>query len=199
MPRKTTILIYDGDDMERLAELHRRVEIAKRYADAEEGTSPRVGDELPTEAVQAAQAEYDSFVDEAAERAEGWELNAIGHEEFRNLLRDHPPRKVVEKDEDGTDREVTHPDDAGWDMVQMPVNSETFPKALLLFVDPEDEDHRTVQAPFESLSALRKRVRRLSKGELESMWVTAFKLNDDGIADPKALRSSPDDPRFSAT
>ena len=120
-------------------------------------------------------------MDEASDRAELWVLNAIGHEEFRKLLADHPPRKVTKTDDEGKDHEVTHPDDAGFE-----VNTETFPKALLLFVDPEDEDVRTIHEPFESIQALRKRVKRLAVGEFESMWVTAHMLNNGPVADPKA-------------
>lgn len=193
MPRKTTILIYDGDDMERLADLRREVEIAKRQAEQESGVPLREGDDLPAVAERQAEAAYESFVDEAAERAEAWELHAIGHEAFRELLREHPPRKVVES-VDGKDVEVTHPDDAGWD-----VNTETFPKALLTFVDPDDEDHRTVAAPFESAGTLQKRLRRLSSGEFDSLWAAALMMNSAGIVDPKAAISWRADPKSSAT
>lgn len=206
MSRKTTVPIYDGDDFERLAELRREVEIAERKADevrkrAEQAASTRrFGDDTEgpvrqaEECVQAAKDAYDAFVDEASERAEMWVLTPLGHEEFRQLIKDHPPRKVTQPGEDDKDVEVTHPDDAGWD-----VNTETYPKALLLFVDPEDEEHRTVAEPFESVAALRKRVRRLSAGEFDSMWIRAHMLNNGAVADPKLSRFSPAGPRSDET
>lgn len=204
MPRKVTIPLLDGDDMERLADLRREVDIAERFTErarlsAEEpGSTARAGDDLSSDAVakaearvQVAQDTYDAFVDEASERAEEWVLTTIGHEEFRTLLREHPPRKVPAEDGNG---ETTHPDDAGWE-----VNAETFPKALLTFVDPEDDEIRTVQAPFESPAALRKRIKRLSAGEFDTIWVAAYSLNNGGVADPKASRFSPDVPRSDET
>lgn len=183
MPRKATIPIYDGDDFERLAELRREVDIAERNAQSDQGASPRIGDDVDTSAeVRRARQAFAAAVDEASERAEMWVLHPIGHEEFRQLLRDHPPRKVKETGEDGQEREVAHADDSGWD-----VNAETFPKALLTFVDPDDETIRTVAQPeFDSVAALRKRIKRLSVGEFDSIWVAAFVLNNGGIADPKA-------------
>ena len=195
MPRKTTIPIYDGDDFERLSELRREVEIAERKAAAEAAAPLRFGDEVSNDDVQAAKDAYDAFVDEAAERAESWVLHPIGHAEFRQLLKDHPPRKVTETGDDGKTSEVTHPDDAGWNF-----NTETFPKALLEFVDPDDDEVRTVAEPsFDTTAALRKRLKRLSAGEYDSIWAAAYLLNDGGIADPKASRFSPAGLRSDAT
>lgn len=196
---KATIPLYQDDDFERLADLRREVSIAERHlaqkrldaAEAAMGPA-RAGDDEPDgvrlarEALQAAQDAFDAFVDESSERAEMWSLKPIGHEEFRRLLKDHPPRTVFEGE--GDDRkEVDHPDDAEWD-----VNTETFPKALLLFVDPDDEEIRTVVEPkFDSEAAFRRRVKRLSEGEFQSLWVTAYFANKGGAGDPKSGRFSP--------
>ena len=197
MPRKTTIPIYDGDDFERLSELRREVEIAERKAASLSDAPRRFGD-LPaasSDEVQAAKDAYDAFVDEAAERAEMWVLHPIGHAEFRQLLKDHPPRKVPEADTDGKSHEVTHPEDAGWEF-----NVETFPKALLEFIDPDDDDIRTVVEPkFDTVAALRKRLKRLSVGEYDSIWAAAYMLNNGAVADPKASRFSPAGPRSDET
>lgn len=193
---KATIPIYHDDDFERLAELRMEVSIAERRveaarSDAEEsrGAPRRIGDDESDslqeakDALKVAQQAFNEAVNEAAERAEMWTLKPIGHEEFRNLLAAHPPRKVMQGE--GEDRkEVTHPDDAGWDL-----DTSTFPKALLLFVDPDDDEIRTIVEPkFDTDAALRKRVKRLSKGEFESMWTTAYMANEGGIANPKAAR-----------
>jgi hypothetical protein len=185
MPRKVSIPLYDGDDFDRLSELRRAVGIAERKAKTlSQESALRLGDipdsiEADAEVRRAREA-YSDAVDEAAERAETWVLQAIGHEEFRDLLAAHPPRKVTETVE-GKSSEVTHPDDSGWEF-----NSETFPRALLTFVDAEDEEHRTVLAPFDSEAALRKRIRRLSRGEFDTLWVAAHELNTGLVADPKA-------------
>lgn len=194
---KATIPIYADDDFERLAELRmevaiaeRRVEAARKDSEESKGANRREGDDEPDvvqkakDALHVAQEKFNAFVDEAEPRAEMWVLKPIGHEEFRELLAAHPPRKVTEGE--GEDRkEVTHPDDDE----PFNVNTETFAKALLLFVDPEDDEHRTVVEPvFDTEAALRKRVKRLSKGEFESMWVTAFMANEGGASDPKLAR-----------
>lgn len=203
MPRKTTIPIYDGDDFERLAELRREVAIAERKLEAAKadaaGAALRLGDGDSVADAQAevkrAQDAYDAFVDEAAERAEMWVLHPIGHEEWRELLKAHPPRKVTTTGADGKEAEETDPEDAYFG-----VNTETFPKALLLFVDPEDDEIRTVAEPaFDTTAALRKRVKRLSVGEFETLWVSAYQLNSGAIADPKLSRFSPAGPRSDAT
>jgi len=191
MTRKVTIPIYNGDDFERISELYRKVTIAERQAAADLTSPPRMGGLGTPAYVQEAKDAYDAYVDEASERAEMWVLNSIGHEEFRDLLKTNPPRKIT--GEDG--KEATHPDDEGWD-----VDTSAFPKALLLFVDSEDDEIRTVAEPqFDSPAALRKRLKRLSAGEFDSLWVAAMGLNSGVIADPKLSRFSPDAPRSSET
>lgn len=176
-----TVPIYQDQDMERLVDLRREVDIAERYAKS--GTpSPRMGDD-EADPVVAAKEAFDAFVLEAAERAEIWKLETIGHEEFRALLRAHPPR--TETDDKGVETLV--PEDQGFD-----VNTETFPKALLLFVDPEDEEIRTVVAPkFDSEAALRRRVKRLSAGQFDTLWVMALSINRNLVSDPLDGRFSP--------
>lgn len=180
---KHTMPIYDDDDLEVLSDLRRQVNIAERHHEAAEKSALplRMGDDIPTSATSAAleerRAAYKDFVDGAAERAEIWTVQTIGHRDFRNLLRDHPPRKV--KGDDG--KEVVDPDDAEWG-----VNVETFPYALLTYSDPEDADFRTVVSPsFDSEAALRRRLNRMSEGEFASLWVLAFQANRGLVADPK--------------
>lgn len=187
MPRITVPIFADGDQ-ERLSELKRAVAVAERYAAANAGGSARLGDEAPS-GVETARAEYDAYLDEAAERADEWVLETIGHAEFRTLLRDHPPRKT--KDDDGS--EIDHPDD------DIGFNTETFGKALLLFVDPEDDDIRTVVKPELDPDALRKRVKRLSEGQFETLWINAYQLNKAGVTDPKLDRFSLTTTRSSET
>lgn len=188
-----TVNIYKGDDQERLTELKRAVVVAERYAAANASEPRRFGDPIVGAEVRAAQAEFDEFVDEAAKRAEAWVLDHIGHRAFRNLLTAHPARKVTTTAEDGTVKEETHPDDETWG-----VNTETFPEALLLFIDEEDPEIRTVSELkignrniAKDVTAMRKRVKRLSEGQLADLWTSAFLLNKAGVSDPKLDRFSP--------
>ncbi|QSR25520.1 hypothetical protein CFH99_07770 [Nocardioides aromaticivorans] len=185
MPRKTVLLYADGD-FERLSELRTRVGIAERNAVQAEGLPRRLGDDDSTSAeVEAARAEYDAFVDVAAERAEEWVVESIGHEDWRDLLLAHPMRKTTEAGPEGP-VEVDHPVDAEWGF-----NVETFGKALLLWADPEDETHRTIQKAGDvALGGLARRVKRLSAGQFETLWATAYALNTGGVTDPKSGRYS---------
>ena len=192
MPRRTTIPIYEGDDFERLAQLRQEVAIAERRAREESSGPRRMGDDVDQgepSYVTEAKVAYDAFVDEAAERAEMWVLEAIGHGEYRELLKAHPPRKIGEGDDEQDD-----PEDAEWG-----VNTETFGHALLTFIDDDDDTIRTVVGPeFPTPAAMRKRIKRLSAGEFQTLWVAAMFLNRQGINDPKASRYSTT-PRSSET
>lgn len=191
MPRKT-INIYAGDDFDRLTELQATVRVAERAALRPTETA-REGDDDP-DALQAAKDAFDAFVDEAASRAEAWELTSIGHEAWRDLIAAHPPRKVDgEGDDEG--KKVDHPEDVGWGF-----DTETFGKALLLFVDPEDPSHRTVTrlGDAEVGTVLSSRLRRLSQGQFDTLWITAHQLNTGGVSDPKLQRYSTG-PRSSAS
>ncbi len=207
MPRKANIPIYDGDDFEAMRDLRLEVSIAERKLEAvllSEGkgrAAARLGDDDPDaireagEAVQRAQDAYDAFVDEAAGRAEMWVLTTIGHAEFRELLKQHPPRKETIKDSDGKEIEVPHREDAPFG-----VNTETFPAELLLYVDEDDDELRTVLEPaFDDVKALKRRVKRLAAGEFDSLWIAALELNRGGIADPKLGRFSPTSERSDET
>lgn len=193
---KTTVPIFADDDLERLDDARRAVRVAERNA-AEAATSPlRIGDApVAVESdpnVKEARAAYDKVLDEAAERADGWVLETIGFGEFRELLKQHPPRMITEPDEDGSDREVVHPDDENFR-----VNAETFPKELLLYVDPEDPEIRTIaelNVDGEDIATdmvkVKRRVKRLSEGQFKALWTTAFVLNTQDVVDPKLNRFS---------
>jgi hypothetical protein len=190
MPRKT-VLIYADGDFEMLAELRQKVAIAERNHETATRQPRRFGDEDTTaDQVEAAQAAYDAAVDLAADRAEEWIVESIGFEEWRELLAAHPPREITVGEGDRAQRGLD-PEDADWG-----VNIQSFPKALLLWADPEDEDHRTVhKAGDVALGGLARRIRRLSEGQFETLWATAWALNKGGISDPKAVRYSTGTPR----
>lgn len=195
MPSKT-IPIYADDDNERLYELRVEVAIAERNLSEKRisqlpNSGARLGDSAPDEValakaeLEAKREAYDAAIDEAAERAEGWELHSIGFEAWDDLLLKHPPRKVTQGEGDEA-KEVDHPDDADFG-----VNTATFGKALLLFVDPEDPEHRTVtKAGDIEISGLPRRLKRLARGQVDHLWATAYQLNTGGIGDPKVGKFS---------
>lgn len=186
MPRKSVLLYADGD-FEKLAELRNRVGIAERQALTARTEPRRLGDKDTTDSdVTATKAAFDEFVEQAAERAEEWIVEHIGNEEWRKLLVDHPARKITRPGPDGKDIEADHPEDADWG-----INTETFGKALLLFVDPEDPEHRTIHKAGDiKLDGLARRIKRLSAGQFETLWATAYALNTGGVSDPKFARYS---------
>jgi len=198
---KIIVPIYADGDRERLRELTIAVDAAERDAAKKSGAPKRGGDPSPAEAVNAARAAFDEFLDEAAERAEGWGLDHIGFREFRALLKAHPARTTTSTADDGSVTEITDPADKGWG-----VNTETFPEALLLYVDEDDPDMRTIvelkqgnRNIASDPDKLRKRIRRLSEGQFDDLWQRAYWLNKDGVGDPKLERFSPSTPRSSET
>lgn len=181
-PRTTTVTIYHGDDMERLAELRRAVDRAER---AVEAAGPlRGGDPIPS--ADSAKDAYDAFVDEAAGRAVEVRLTAIGRARWRDLVAEHPPR--VEK-VDG--KEQTIESDAGFE-----VNTDTFPLALLTF---NRDDARTTEVEDVSFADLVDFLtNECSEGDFETLWTTAYWLNRAPGQDPRlgkystATESSPE-------
>lgn len=198
MPRKT-VPIYQDDDFEQLSELRLEVAVAERELTQKrlESLMPaplevaRLGDppvnplaELE-EQVAEKRAAVDAFIDQAADRADGWDLHHIGHEAWIDLVAAHPERKITVGEGEEA-KEVPHPTDEHYG-----VNTDTFGTALLLFVDPDDEDHRTIaKVGGRDRTAIRGLVRRLSQGQLDTLWLTAWQLNTGAVVDPKLWRYS---------
>lgn len=201
-PRSTTVVIYQGDDMERLAELNRRVLIAKRNAEQRTGTERRGDDD---QSVTDAEAAYDTFVDEAAARALEIELHHIGRRRFRDLILEHPPRVVPRKvDAERTvgeetpaqatgPAEVEHEDDEGWH-----INTETFSRALLCY---RDNEIVTIARPeFATKTDIERFIDDdLADGDYDGLWQAAYFLNRSPSSDPKVLRSTLDSPSTDET
>ena|SRR5690349_16821229 len=197
-PRTASDVIYQGDDLAILAELRQAASVAERKADIELSVAQararadaprRGGDAIPEDpqvaydaAVKPSQDAYDAFVDEAAERAVVWTVQAIGRKAFRALMLAHPPR-TVETVEDGVKVEKPHEDDAAWG-----VNVETFPDALLTYA--EGDDRTLLEPAFDSTADRQKWLDRLAEGDFEKIWATAYQLNRAVGADPKASRFS---------
>lgn len=83
-PRRATVLLFQGDDRERLEELLADIESTTAVAAA---TPSRIGD-TDTDALAALQA-YNAFVEEAKERAVKVVVQALGRRKWRDLRREH--------------------------------------------------------------------------------------------------------------
>jgi hypothetical protein len=207
-PRTATIVLYQGDDMDQVAQLKREVDIAERkmrIAELEHEQSSgtaRAGDDTSDDiaaaeaAVGAARDAFDAFVDDAAGRALSVELRTIGRRRFRDLLAEHPPRLVKRKVHLPQERvmgeeappplaqveeDAEHEDDREWG-----VNSETFSRALLAY---RDGDIVTIGAPeFADRAAVERFIDdEVSEGDFDGLWQAAYLLNRTGSQDPKAL------------
>lgn len=192
-PRSATVTLYQGDDMDRLAELQRKVELAQRIAQNGAGNArmddaPEDGDPTP---LKDAQAAFDAFVDEAAARALSIEIRTIGRRRFRDLVAEHPPRMVEKKAAPPAEGEaaaepkapemVEHDEDAGWG-----INTETFPLALLCF---RDEGTVTIAQPdFATKADVQRFVDdELNEGDFDQLWQASYLLNRTPSQDPKGL------------
>lgn len=198
-PRETVVPIYQGDDIGTISDLRQAADVAERIAlqAKAKGSPVRLGGDPADDEAQAAKDAYDEFVDQAAERAVLVELRSIGRRRFRDLMAAHPPRTVKVDDDPDEDapadaptgqHEETHPDDDSWG-----VNTETFGDALLKYVDPDDEEIRTVAGPEPLLS--RKGLAaflddEVAEGDYDGLWVTAYGLNRQPSADPKSSKFS---------
>lgn len=159
-PRTTTVPIYQGDDLEHLAELRMAANQAGRTA---EGAPLRAGDERPGQAERDA---YDAFVEEAAERAVIVRLTALGRTKWADLVAAHKPRTTITEG-----RVVPVDEDADYG-----VNVESFPAALLTVAITE---------PAEVVEDVAGFLDMISEGDFERLWVTAYGLNRAPGGDPK--------------
>ncbi|ROR91772.1 hypothetical protein [Nocardioides aurantiacus] len=199
----TKVTIYDGDDKARLIDLRQKAAVAQgRYFEAldrEEHAPLRAGDALEStslrEAWEKAEADFDAFVDKAAERATEVIVGHIGRRRFRQLRLEHPPR-THEVERDGETVKETLPDD-----VQFNFNTDTFPSALLAFVDVDDPKVRTVLTPKKTPAKMTAWLDdELSEGQFEDIWAAAWTENTGGVGpDPRLLKFSDGPPIFDET
>lgn len=175
--RTASVILYQGDDFERLAELRQEADIATALAEqAARDAAPRAGDDEPdsetAEVARRKQAVYDAFVDEAAERAVEVRLRAMRGKLFRKLVAEHPPRDDHDMDE------------------SYRLNTDTFPLQLLL---------ECIEEPQMSAGAREEFIEDLSDGDYERLWITAYWLNRGTGGDPKATRYSVASPSSDVT
>lgn len=161
-PRRTSVTLMQGDDIDTMADLSRAVQVARTFGAA--GTSlPRMGD-APDTSVGEAEAKMNEFIAEAADRAVVIEFQALERGIFRTMVADHPPRK----DAEGS---------VLLDDVTYGVNVDTFAGPFLAAssVDPDIDE-----AWFGALA----------EGDFDRCFDAAFWLNRSRSADPKELLRS---------
>lgn len=192
-PRTARVVIYQGDDLARLAELDAAVSEAEgvlRQAEKRarlakiDGARPVLMHEAPdpvggvtaaTEAHDAAKAERDEFAAEAEERGVLVVMRSLPRKEWRRLRNGHPPREGSPEDEAYDCNVDTLPDEA-------------LPPSI-------DRDESTIKGDLsEFLDSLS------SHDFYQRLFLTMLALNVGGAAaDPKARLGSPASPTSAAT
>lgn len=157
-PRTATVTIYGGDYLDRIRHLERQAEAAQ----AAHGGEPASLSEEPEYMGLARQ--HDELVREAEESALHIVVGALPRGTWRQLVADHPPRKVGV---DGATEQHARQDAVAG------VNELSFRDALvpLSIVSPD--------LSADDLDAL-------SDIDFERLYLTAFALNRAPVSDPKA-------------
>lgn len=163
-PRTATVTLYQGDYQHRIAEAEAAVNAAKS------GRGPALMAE-PGEYGRLVEAHNDLVAEAEAEGSVVVTLRALGRKKWDELIAQHPPR---------TDPDV--PEHVRESDAQIGVNEDTFAEAL-------------VPASVASLSdddlAVSDLLDAISSAQFTLIYVTAFRLNRDVGAAPKALSSTP--------
>lgn len=158
-PRTDTVVIFQGDDVTRLAALEEKVaRLAPRKPLEGEGSSETGAD---AGEYASAREEHAALLAEAEGRAVTVVLRAIGRKTWRGLVLKHPPRDGVKEDEN------------------MGINTVTFGDDLVpaCLASPVFESDALRDVFLDSLSSVQ-------FGELEAR---AWALNQIGVGAPKAL------------
>jgi hypothetical protein len=184
-PRRTTVPIFQGDDYEKLALLRQSAETVKAAYEkalrAEDEAAKRGAarslDEAPesvalSERYDALAAEHDALLAEATERSTPVVIQALGRKKWRSLVAEHPAREANEEDE------------------AVGVNEDTFAEALLMYVNPDDGEERTILSPeFADAKSRMRFLDALSDAQFQQVYINAFALNRALGEVPKALSS----------
>lgn len=163
-PRRATILLYQGDDRERLEQLLADIEGKSATAAA----APARMADTDTDVAEAVEA-YNAFLPEAEARATKVVVQAIGNRKWRRLRNEH-----TKPGEDGGDGEV---------------DMEAFSDALLTFADDANPEMRTIAEPrFDHPGKLDAFLDSLSEADYNRLFTAAYAVNyTAGVSDPKAL------------
>lgn len=177
-PRTTTVVIYQGDDIDNLGDLRRAVSIAERDVEQREleaksantrmgGTDPAIVAAAQAKLEQA-KADYNTFVDDAAERAVMIEVTALKRTRFRELMASHPAR-------DGNDGDSIYG-----------INMDDFPVPFLA----DSVTKVTIGDRELNPGQVRDLVDDLPEGDFERVFAVAYMLNRAPGADPREGRYS---------
>jgi hypothetical protein len=168
--RRTTVVLFQGDDYDLIEEKLAAAQTAARSS----GRAARLGDDeddlVPAE-VKTRAAEYDAAVAEAVERGQTVLVEALPRKTFRGLVVEHPPREDNDQD-------------ANWGF-----NYETLCDALVPASLPL-VDRETAEAQFGSEAERQEFLESLSDGDFSRIYSAAIKVNQGGVPDPKASLSS---------
>lgn len=165
-PRTTTVILFQGDDIEPAMELLREVQ-----SSASVSTPLRMGDSLSS--IEGPVRDYDTFIEGASDRAVHLRLTALPRKAYRALLSEHPVRQVPA--EDGSLQ--PEPIDAEYGF-----NFETFGDALIgACVDLEQFDSEAERDEF---------IESLSDGDYSKVYSAALGLNRSLGPDPKLRLST---------
>lgn len=169
-PRTASVVIYQGDDLERLSELRREADIAERELEVGATSLARVGDDDKVTPAQVAEKRlaYNAYVDEAAERAIIVTVEAMKRTPFRALMAEHGAREKNDEDE------------------AFGVNMDAFPEPFLResVVKVEIGDREL------NLGQIRDLLDALPEGDFDRVFSTAYMLNRAPGGDPKESRYS---------
>lgn len=187
-PRTTTVLIFQGDDLDPISERAAQVEQTVTSA-----TSLRLGDDIDPAIAESTKA-FDDLMDAANERAVKVTLAALGRKAYRKLFNDHPPRMVP--NDEGIP--VPHPEDA-----QRGFNRETFgddlvPVSIHLGRLDDDSDARAdiiravTEGTYSPPADIVEFVDDVADGDYSRIYVAAINLNQSpgAGASPKVRLSS---------
>ena len=175
-PRQAVVLIYQGDDIDRLADLRNAIERAARG----DALLKRMGDESGSlsEALHA----YDAFLDEANERAVKITITALRGDAYRDLIAQHPPRQPVKDESREVVEEWPGDEERGFnlDTVAEPLIFATLQRSAEVArangEEPQEFDTGDVG--------------ELSNADFNRLFADIVGLNDGSGPDPKARLSS---------
>ncbi|RNL66240.1 hypothetical protein EFK50_01030 [Nocardioides marmoriginsengisoli] len=185
-PRTTTVILFQGDDLDPMTEKAQAVEKAVKSA-----APARVGDAEDPNLTKSTTS-FDEFMDEATERAEKVTLTALARKAYRVLLNAHPPRMV--ENEDGPP--TPHPEDAAKGFNRETFGDDLVPVSMHLGRIGDDDEARkvildqVVERTYVPPTDIVELTDSVSDGDFSKLYAAAVNLNQSPGPDPKVRLSS---------
>jgi hypothetical protein len=166
-PRTATVTIYQGDYLDEIAFLRRKVEAAQEAEKSD--PAPRLLSEIP-ESLELVR-KHDALVAEAEANAITVKLRSVGRRAYHDLMVKHPPRTA--EDVPAATREAD---------ADLGRNQDAFFEDLvpLSMIEPSFENDTDRQRFLEDLPAV----------DWERIKWAAYSLNEVATADPKLFPAS---------